>query len=58
MALLGRKKQDARQDTPPAAASRPPRQFEPPQSEPSLGASLERKWEEAWRRARAGDYNK
>ena len=56
MALLGRKKQDARQDTPPAAANRSARQFEPPQSEPSLGASLERKWEEAWRRARAGDY--
>jgi hypothetical protein len=59
MALLGRKKKggsgDARRQA--VAPSAPAARYEAPQAGPSrLGSGLERRWEEAWRRARAADY--
>ena len=61
MALLGRGKQDGqgevRRDNP-RAGSMPPVRYRSAPVEPSrLGDALERKWEEAWRQARAADYN-
>jgi len=57
MAILGRGKQGGSADSPRAASGVTAMRYES-QAEPSLGAALERKWEEAWRRARAADYNK
>lgn len=55
MAVLGRSKQDGPGRP---ASNMPPVRYQTAQVEQSrLGPALERKWEDAWRRARAADYN-
>ena len=59
MALLGRGKQDGSADVRrgnPRSSSMPTPYRSTPVEPSGLGAALERKWEEAWRRARAADY--
>jgi hypothetical protein len=60
MALFRRKKRDSGGVTREGSSPRSPRQpggYESAQRQRSpLGAGLERRWEEAWHRARAGLY--